>query len=1014
MRHTLRTCALVAALLLSGWIASGTAWAMDEYTEADLDSMTIEMAPGSGRPYLFSGTGETFFYGSTRELTEEGWMGYYLADRKLLDDFVVTIDGQPLNRNEASVTVKPYQVQFHWQSGVELTVSALGVLRTELMFNLTGVADSSQLAFFGVFPSGAEVRPLKNVSRMHAQVFMIAAGGDTTGLMFAGNEKYRMVEMQSRTEGGKLAGKRIFGAAWENSVRFDLVLVYGKSSRELNDRFKEVFSSNPGPLELRKQWLLDQLNANPLRTGNPRVDKALNWAKISLAMLTAEDESLIWAGLPWFSEGWARDTFISLPGAALVLGKYDMARNILLRFAQWQDSNPDSPTYGRVPNRARPGEIIYNTTDGTPWFVRELYEYGLYSGDFELWREMMTPGGVVERSIEGALINHVDEEGFLTHGDAETWMDAVGPDGPWSPRGNRAVEIQALWLTQLEAAVEMAHFVGEGGPDSTLVKKWSDLAERLRKELPDRYIRTDGLGLYDHINSDGSPDVNIRPNQLWAITVPLRPLFDEQVQRSIVSTVRDSLVYRWGVASLAQTDPDFHPWHADPHYPKDAAYHMGIVWTWLSGPYKSAASRLADSATPAVGYAVTDNECTQILEWGAAGTLSENLDALPRGDAKWPRTSGTVSQAWSLAELLRSSYQDVLGIRPLGLDGRVPLWSFDPHLPLLWGHVETELALGGKTLRVQMDVDDDALHATLTLLDAPEGGLLLVSPFSGPVVRLDGDTPTLSFSWPRSGDYGITVNGSEVIALTDARADEPMLQSHLAENLKAIRPPDYPLLDGPFISADLPDMKPVLELTDPEGDDRGESSGYGYPTHPAFQPGILDITGVTVKADESLVRFVLKFKNLSDPGWNPAYGYQLTFTTLAIKTGVRGRKKSREVGRNSGWRLSRREVADRFIHVGGGFEITDARGNILAAHYPQGTGYEMGNVGEGTVSFTVPRDLIGGDPAKWKLTVLVGAQDDHGGAGIGEFRKVSEAGGTWEGSGGGEDMPNVYDIIRTR
>jgi carbohydrate-binding DOMON domain-containing protein len=44
--------------------------------------------------------------------------------------------------------------------------------------------------------------------------------------------------------------------------------------------------------------------------------------------------------------------------------------------------------------------------------------------------------------------------------------------------------------------------------------------------------------------------------------------------------------------------------------------------------------------------------------------------------------------------------------------------------------------------------------------------------------------------------------------------------------------------------------------------------------------------------------------------------------------------------------------------------------------------------------------------------VLVGAQDDHGGAGIGEFRNVNADAGEW--SGGGKKSvsdPNVYDVL---
>ncbi|MFH0881982.1 MAG: amylo-alpha-1,6-glucosidase [bacterium] len=988
------------------------------YSEAYLDSMAITLPPGSERPYLFSGTGTSFFYGSTQKLAEDGWMGLHWGSHKLFDDFIVTVDGQPLDRSEATVIVKPHEVLFQWSNGIELVISPLGRDRDDLMVNMNGAAPHSQLGFFLVFPSGSHVLPIKDKNHVLTQFYVISTGSDTTGILLASNDKYRPVQMQPTRESNLLAGHPIFGGVLDDTQQLDMIVIFGGSLRELSSRIQEIIQSDPGPIEQRKQWLLDQLNSSPFHCDDPRITKAVNWAKISLGMLSAEDDSLIWAGLPWFSEGWARDTFISLPGAALVLGKYDMAERILRRFARWQNTDPGDPSYGRVPNRARPNEIIYNTTDGTPWFVRELYEYGLYSGDRELWKEMMATGGVVERSIEGARKYHTDKTGLLTHGDAETWMDAVGPEGPWSPRGNRAVDVQALWLAQLEAAIRMADAVG--GPDPKLVQQWRDLAAKIRAEIPELYLRPDGLGLYDHLNADNTPDRKIRPNQLFALTVPLSPVFTPDQQKSIFKTVHDSLVYEWGVASLAQTDEDFHPYHQTPEYPKDAAYHMGIVWTWLSGAYKSASHQ---------GWSVTDNELGQILDRGAAGTLSENLDAVPRNGAEWPRTSGTISQAWSLAELLRSWYQDNVGLKPALDDPGT--WLFNPRVPEAWGAFETTLFPNGLPLRISYTPGDTKATFRLELLDdgddstaAPSSLTLRLFPAApGEAPDWKPQTMVLSRSAPTSALVLPHVNATDVLAsgqdgtartvhliLTGAE-DQPMLTPHVDKNLKALRPPDYPLLDGHLAVSKPNDLKVIFDAEDSTGDDDG-GAGYGYPTRTEFLPGILDLRHFRVLSDGVLVRFELTFSALSQPGWHPEYGFQLTFATVAIRTDIKGRKRSQLVERNSGWKLAKKDAADRMIHVGGGFEIVDADRKILAAYHPSERGFELGDVSTSTVAFTVPLDLIGGDPSKWRITVLAGAQDDHGGAGVGEFRTVSEQGGPWEGSGGGPGKPNVYDVLQ--
>jgi len=960
------------------------------YEASYLDSMAIEMPAESGRPYLFSGQGESFFYGSTKDLAETGWMGLHYGPNKIIDDFIITINGKPLDRDEAMVTMKPHGITFLWPDSISLVISPVGVNRDDLMFNLRGLDKPAQIAFFAVFPSGTKITPIKRASRLMAQIYMIAGATDTVGVMFAGNEKYEKVEIQPTGEPGRFGDRKVIGSAWEDVTQMDLILIYGNSLTEIGDRFDTIMRSEIGPAELRMQWLLARVNESPFESDNAEINKAVNWAKISLGSLFSEDNNLLWAGLPWFNDGWARDTFISLPGAALVLGRYDVARNILLKYAKWQNTDPTSTDYGRVPNRARFGDIAYNTCDGTPWFVRTLYEYGLYSGDLELWKQMMAPGGVIEKSIEGTRKYHTDKLGLLVHGDAETWMDAVGPEGAWSPRGDRAVEIQVLWLTQIEAALEMAKVVAPDGPDPSKIAEWETLAKQLRVEIPKRYVRPDGLGLYDHLNSDGTPDKKIRSNQLWGITVPLTTLFNDEVKKSIVKTVRDSLVYRWGVASLAQTDEDFHPYHETSFYPKDAAYHMGIVWTWLSGPYKSASR---------VGWSVTKNELTQILDWGAPGTLSENLDAIPRDGAEWPRTSGTVSQAWSLAELLRTWYQDYIGLRP-AYGEELGVWSFDPRIPVEWGAFSTTVMVGATPLTLNCKPVEGGLEATFSIDTSDDTKNVQII-----VVSADNERIELSSSNPEQ-----TVLLTNVPMLT-GEEDEPMLQPMLSKNLKSIRPPDYLLLDGPLVTSKPEEMETVIEVRDPSDDDNG-GSGYGYPTDSHFLPGILDLQGLRVSKDGTLARFELKFRALSDPGWHPEYGYQLTFATIAIRTGEKGQKRTRDIERNSGWKLSRKEAADRLIHVSGGFEIVDGSQEIIAAYHPDKTGYELGNVSTGIVSFTIPLELIGGDPSKWRVTVLAGAQDDHGGAGVGEFRDVNEEGGTWIGSGGRADSHNVYDWLK--
>ncbi|WP_236534424.1 amylo-alpha-1,6-glucosidase [Vibrio vulnificus] len=84
----------------------------------------------------------------------------------------------------------------------------------------------------------------------------------------------------------------------------------------------------------------------------------------------------------WFKDCWGRDTFIALSGTSLINGLFDEAKAIISNFASMQKSDLDDVNHGRIPNRVTSKtNIIYNTTDGTPWMIREIMEYLHYSGD---------------------------------------------------------------------------------------------------------------------------------------------------------------------------------------------------------------------------------------------------------------------------------------------------------------------------------------------------------------------------------------------------------------------------------------------------------------------------------------------------------------------------------------------------------------------------------------------------------------------------------------------------------
>jgi glycogen debranching enzyme len=397
--------------------------------------------------------------------------------------------------------------------------------------------------------------------------------------------------------------------------------------------------------------LTSLLELNNTYTNLPEITEAIAWSQMSLdALIAKQGEKGIWTGLPGSNKYRGRDSFISFAGAFLVNGNFDEAREVLEHFSRFQLENEADTWDGRIPNQVNNKEIIYDTADDTWWFIREAYEYLLYNGDTSFVHQIYP---VIKRAIKGAIRHRIDENFFLIHDDAGTWMDAKGPAGAWSPRGNRAIEIQALWYTSLQIGSKFARLKNE----DQLAEHWLAISHTLRKNFVKKYWSSVKKQAYDHLNEDGFPDRKVRPNQIFAVHIPflpgIEPLLIQNRCATITSNVVHKLTYRYGVASLWQEDINFHPWYIHPsNYNRDEAYHNGTVWTWLAGPVIS--SMLIFNRHE-LAFNLYYDMAIQILQDDAIGNLAELRDALPRSGLGEPLISGKISHARSLAEFVRNS-----------------------------------------------------------------------------------------------------------------------------------------------------------------------------------------------------------------------------------------------------------------------------------------------------------------------------------------------------------------------
>ncbi len=976
-----------------------------------LDELMIEVR-NTSREIAFTNKQAGFFYTETSAPHRTGWQGWTIMSTMMMSDYQIAVDGHQIKRSDVRrVQVFPHQFRRDYVDGTQETVTLLDsvdALVVELDklkgTNLTAAplfSDSQNPGDYLVrYSDGVLLFARKrHLMRSDRENYPVWIGFTVTGGFH--------VDSSSHSQNRLFAPTTLEFAAHQG--RSALIMVAEETEARTAALAKTVAENYPVLIARRRERMERLLQKSFLRVNDEQYEKALAWAKISMdALIMNQVKKGIFAGLPWFSNYWGRDSFISLPGASLVTGNYSEAKEIIRSFAEWQEKNPQSRYFGRIPNLVTTTSISYNTTDGTPLFVNALYEYVNYSGDSAFARTLYP---VVRRAIEGSLRYRIDKNIFLTHEDAETWMDAVGPDGPWSPRGNRANDIQALWMKELNIGSLLAHAFHE----ETNANRWDSLGQIVYNNFQRMFVDTSAGVVFDHLRPDGTPDKQIRPNQLLTLDFIENP----ETKRLVFRNVTQRLVYPHGIASLSQDDENFHPYHHfEPHYVQDAAYHNGIVWTWLAGPWIQTACELG---LPNLAFEVTKNMTHQILERGAVGTLSELVDAVPRPGEKEPRLSGAISQAWSLAEFIRTFYQSYLGISVDAVNRH--LWFF-PQLPDDITNLAFNIHIGDTELPIEYERSSGGARVTLGPMDTPSPLQLdigiPVGGNKGRLCRLTLQPKTrIVLSVNEDGFKKESQDSTEVrSSMQPLAAFEDLQDIHLATpivrpGLNALKDPLHRILSNAEVKLSGIHATLLCDMSDRAGDDNGSGS-YLYPLTQSLKPGSLDITYCSVRADDRNTYFMLQFRNLSDPGWHPEYGFQLTFVAIAIdKDGVIASGGS-EIGRNAHYSLPKGFGFETIIYIGGGVRVEDDRGIVLAEYVPA-SGDErnpLGSVANRTIEFSIPTDVLGVPQKSWRYAVIVGAQDDHGGAGIGDFRSVEALATEW--TGGGKKRPkdaNVYDVL---
>ena len=358
------------------------------------------------------------------------------------------------------------------------------------------------------------------------------------------------------------------------------------------------------------------------------------------------------AGLPWFTD-WGRDTMIAFTGLTLCTKRFKEAEEILLTFARYI-------RHGIVPNMFPDDNMppLYNTVDASLWYFYAVYQYLHYNPAAEaeaFVKEQIFPHlkeiiSAYEKGTDFSI--YMEDDGLIHAGsglDQITWMDVRVGDWVATPRHGQPVEINALWYNALRIMESLCEKFDEDA------SAYRTRANQVKESFNAKFWDSSNQCLFDVVDGD-EPDDHIRPNQIYAVSLPFSLLPEEQ-EKAVVALVEKELFVGCGLRSLAPDHPDYHGIYCGALAKRDAAYHQGTAWGFLLGGFFSAYMKVNHHSSSAAANAVRMLEPVRkhLTDSGCIGSISEIFD----GDAPHnPR--GCYAQAWSVGEVLRCYCEDIL------------------------------------------------------------------------------------------------------------------------------------------------------------------------------------------------------------------------------------------------------------------------------------------------------------------------------------------------------------------
>lgn len=340
------------------------------------------------------------------------------------------------------------------------------------------------------------------------------------------------------------------------------------------------------------------------------------------------------AGYPWFAAR-TRDMLVSLPGCTLLSDAPERFERIMNTF---------TPLMYNFINQEEITPEIRNISDPDigVWYVWVIQQYAQW-GDLETARRKY--GKAVKDIMEYYRKNihplaRIVPNGLLyveSDGRPLTWMDAKIDDKAVVAREGYIVELNALWYNAL-------CFLRELYPEEE--ETYGPLAEKAKesfvKVFHNRYDY-----LFDYVREEAPQDWSVRPNMIFAVSLPYSPLTRPQ-QRKVLEFVTRELLIPKGLRSLSPKSEGFRGICGPSQYERELSYYNGSAWPWLFGAYCESYLKVNGRAGISFIERILIGMEEEVHLHGI-GTISELFDGNPPYKSR-----GAISFAMSVGEIIRA------------------------------------------------------------------------------------------------------------------------------------------------------------------------------------------------------------------------------------------------------------------------------------------------------------------------------------------------------------------------